>query len=184
MDTKNADSKVNEWIKKYSDIFFNYVYKRLPDKASTKEILQETFIAAWKSSDSFKNRANERTWLFAILKNKIVDHYRVESRLKTYLPNDKNFFDNVDHWTDEASPVKWQEATTSLTRKEFYIVLEKCNLKMTKVQQAAFSMKYIDEYESDFICKVLKITASNYWVILHRSKLQLRSCLEKNWFNK
>ena len=79
MDTKNADTQVNEWIKKYSDIFFNYVYKRLPDKASAKEILQETFIAAWKSSDSFKNRANERTWLFAILKN--LEFFRTEFQL-------------------------------------------------------------------------------------------------------
>ena len=183
MNSENADKKVNEWIKKYSTPFFNYVYKRIPDKTSAKEILQETFIAAWKSCDNFKNKANEKTWLFAILKNKIVDHYRIQSRLKTNLPNSSNFFDDLDHWTVKASPVQWHEAAASLNRKEFYGVLEKCKNKLTTIQQVTFSMKYIDEYEADFICKVLKITASNYWVILHRTKLQLRSCLEKNWFN-
>ncbi|MBA2500826.1 MAG: hypothetical protein H0V30_13965 [Chitinophagaceae bacterium] len=37
-------------------------------------MLQETFIAAWKNFSSFKKEADEKTWLFAILKNKLVDH--------------------------------------------------------------------------------------------------------------
>ena len=45
-------------------------------------------------------------------------------------------------------------------------------------------MKYIEGLESDDICKELNITASNYWVLIHRAKLQLRACLEKNWFLK
>ena len=42
-------------------------------------------------------------------------------------------------------------------------------------------MKYIDDCDSEKICKELSITPSNYWVILHRAKVQLRACLEKNW---
>ena len=46
----------------------------------------------------------------------------------------------------------------------------------------ALAEKFLEEKESDEICKELEISASNYWVILHRAKLQLRKCLEKNWF--
>ena len=42
-------------------------------------------------------------------------------------------------------------------------------------------MKYMDELESDEICMQLSITSNNYWTILHRAKVQLRACLEKNW---
>lgn len=184
MNKENADKIVNEWIKKYSNSFFSYVYTRVSDKTTAKEILQETFIAGWKNSSAFKNASDEKTWLFAILKNKIVDHYRTQARLKTDLPDDKYFFDNADHWTERASPIKWQGAAASLNRKEFYTVLDKCKNKLTPLQQLTFTMKYIDELETDLICKVLNITASNYWVIIHRSKVQLRNCLEKNWFGK
>ena len=34
------------------------------------------------------------------------------------------------------------------------------------------------------ICKELEITPSNLWTIIHRSKLQLRTCLEKRWQDK
>jgi RNA polymerase sigma-70 factor (ECF subfamily) len=38
------------------------------------------------------------------------------------------------------------------------------------------------ELESDEICKELKITANNLWVILYRARMALRACLEKHWF--
>ena len=46
---------------------------------------------------------------------------------------------------------------------------------------AAFSMRMIDEEDSDSICKELGITASNLWVMLHRARLKMRDCLEKRW---
>ncbi len=53
MNAADADI-INDWMKKYSDIFFNYTYKRVTDKSITKDIMQETFIAAWKNISSFK----------------------------------------------------------------------------------------------------------------------------------
>lgn len=175
-------NQINEWIKNYSDTFFNYIHARLKDKTAAKDILQETFIAAWKNRSSFKKEAGEKAWLYSILKNKLVDHYRMQSRSITYLADNNYFFDDGDHWTDISGPKQWNNAAASLNKKEFYIVLDQCKSKLTTLQQLAFTMKYIDERETDFICKVLQITTSNYWVIIHRGKLQLRICLEKNWF--
>ena len=45
-------------------------------------------------------------------------------------------------------------------------------------------MKYLDGLDSEEICKELNITASNFWVLMHRAKLGLRACLEKNWIKK
>ncbi len=177
-----ANNTLNEWIINYSDDFFNYICSRVIDKSAARDILQETFIAAWKNISSFKNESSEKTWLFSILKNKLTDYYRMKGREKIDLPDNSYFFDEADHWTETAAPNQWEDAAASLNKKEFYMVLEQCKTKLTRVQQLAFTMKYIDEHEPHFICKVLQITTSNYWVIIHRCKLQLRSCLEKNWF--
>jgi RNA polymerase sigma-70 factor (ECF subfamily) len=45
-----------------------------------------------------------------------------------------------------------------------------------------FVMHELDQMGSQEICKVLAISASNYWVRLHRARLKLRECLELNWF--
>ncbi|MEO6583720.1 MAG: RNA polymerase sigma factor [Ferruginibacter sp.] len=97
-------NQVNEWIKNYSDTFFNYIHARVKDKTAAKDILQETFIAAWKSRASFKKEAAEKTWLYSILKNKLVDHYRMQSRAITDLADNNYSFDNRNHWTEMSAP--------------------------------------------------------------------------------
>ena len=48
--------------------------------------------------------------------------------------------------------------------------------------RAVFSLRVVDELDTETVCKELDITSSNLWVILHRAKLQLRECVERNWF--
>ena len=64
---------------------------------------------------------------------------------------------------------------------EFMHVLNECKNRLNEVQNAVFTMKYIDGEDSEMICKELNISSSNYWVLVHRAKLKLRECLEKNW---
>jgi DNA-directed RNA polymerase specialized sigma24 family protein len=40
----------------------------------------------------------------------------------------------------------------------------------------------MDELETDEICRMLTISPSNLWVMLHRARIALRECLEVNWF--
>ena len=42
-------------------------------------------------------------------------------------------------------------------------------------------MKTILGYDTEAICNEFDITASNLWVIIHRARTSLASCLEKNW---
>ena len=46
----------------------------------------------------------------------------------------------------------------------------------------AFKLRELEEEKTEDICKVLNITATNLWVILHRARVLMRSCLEKTWF--
>ncbi|HEY8970228.1 MAG TPA: sigma factor-like helix-turn-helix DNA-binding protein, partial [Puia sp.] len=66
-------------------------------------------------------------------------------------------------------------------RKELASILEKCLQRLPALWQAIFSMKHMDEMKTEAICKELKVTPSNYWVILHRAKVNLRACVEKMW---
>jgi RNA polymerase sigma-70 factor (ECF subfamily) len=42
----------------------------------------------------------------------------------------------------------------------------------------------MEEKKGELICQELGITDTNFWQILHRAKLQLRKCIELNWFKK
>jgi DNA-directed RNA polymerase specialized sigma subunit, sigma24 homolog len=61
--------------------------------------------------------------------------------------------------------------------------LEDCISKLPEKYQMVFTMKTIQGFETEDICKELNISASNLWVIIHRARMQLRQCMEDNWFN-
>jgi len=65
--------------------------------------------------------------------------------------------------------------------KEFMEFLILCLSYLPETWSKVFSLKNIEDYTTKEICKELDITPSNLWTIIHRAKLQLRSCLEKNW---
>lgn len=178
----------SKWISNYADALYTYAKPRVSDAQLAEDLVQETFLSAWKARDGFKGEASEKSWLFTILKNKIIDHYRKKSKdiIHTAPESDvtDRFFDEAEHWTKADAPLNWWVfKNDSLDRKEFYTVLESCKKKLQQLQQTVFVMKYLEDMDSDEICKVLDITPSNYWVLIHRAKLGLRACLEKNWIN-
>jgi RNA polymerase sigma-70 factor (ECF subfamily) len=176
------------WVEEFGDLLYKYTLPRVSDSGIAKDLVQETFLAAWRNIDNFKGEASEKNWLFTILKNKIIDHYRKASTKLTDVVDTNSAYDGFNengHWTKAAAPKAWGvDYNTVIEQKEFYSILELCKSKLKAVQNAVFSMKYLDGIESEEICKELNITSSNYWVLIHRAKLQLRTCLEKNWFNK
>lgn len=180
--------KPDNWINAYADALYGYTMVRVNDSGLAEDLVQETFLSAWKARDSFKGEASEKSWLFSICKNKIIDHYRKKSKeIVKPLPGKDGsdvFFDDVDHWTDTHQPKDWgMDFNQNIDKKEFFSILEGCKKKLQLQQQAVFVMKYMEDMDSAEICKALDITPSNYWVLIHRAKLQLRTCLEKNWIN-
>ena len=148
--------------------------------------MQETFLSAWRAKETYKAEASEKNWLYAICKNKIIDHFRKHANnvIKPSTAEEDIYFDEAEHWRNGPSPANWGiNYNQPIEGREFYNVLELCKRKLKDIQQQVFTMKYMEEIEADEICKVLDITPSNYWVIIHRCKLYLRSCLEKNWLN-
>lgn len=45
---------------------FRYLCQLTPDRGLAEEILQDTFVAIWKSAASFEERSSVRTWIFGI----------------------------------------------------------------------------------------------------------------------
>ena len=178
----------DQWINNYADALYSYTLHRVNDAALAEDIVQETFLSAWKARDSYKGEASEKSWLYTICKNKIIDYYRKKAKdivqPMSQRDSSDNYFDETEHWTTENKPGDWGiDYQQSIDNKEFHKVLDGCKKKLQQIQQAVFEMKYLEDLDAAEICKALGITSSNYWVLIHRAKLKLRTCLEKNWIN-
>ena len=187
---KANEALFRQWVEAHADPLYHYSLKHVFDDDLAKDLVQETFLAAWRNMSGYKGEASVKNWLFLILKSKITDHFRKSSTkhevaLAHKEGENSHFFDEEDHWRKGYYPQPWQVDFSNATEaKEFYQVFQSCGKKLKQLQNSAFVMKYVDGLKSEEICKVLGITASNYWVLLHRAKVQLRACLEKNWMSK
>lgn len=188
MDLVLSQKEFTLWVNEHADALYGYALKRVSAEETAKDLVQETFLSAWKTRDGFRREASARTWLFTILKSRITDHYRrTASRIQvTELQADDSedfFFDEAGHWRKQAYPREWPaESFHPAAVQEFQEVLGNCRGKLKEIQGVVFSMKYLDDWESEEICKELNLSPANFWVIIHRAKVQLRACLEKNWF--
>lgn len=187
MEKSNALLNPNEWVKSYGQLMYQYAFARVSDSDEAADLIQETLLAALKGLDNFKGEASEKNWLFSILKNKIVDFYRrkASNRNTQQLPElnegDDAWFNGEGSWQTSSRPVDWNYSQTTTERKELHTIIEQCKEDLKEVQRQVFVLKYMEERDADFICKVLNISASNYWVLLHRCRLQMRTCVEHYW---
>lgn len=177
------------WVAKYADYLYGYALTRLNDDEMARDLVQETFLAALEKQDNFRGDSSERTWLTAIIKYKIIDIYRKKgSAFKAKdeygtPPTEEEFFDeDYHHWKKEHWPAPFGiEEHDPLNNKEFMNVLQDCLHKLPPLWIAVFRMKHMDGDGTEIICEQLRISSSNFWVIIHRAKVNLRSCLQKNW---
>ena len=192
-----AQSTLNpsNWVSLYSDYLFNYAITRIQNKDTALDLVQETFLAALKSKENFRGESSEKTWLTSILKRKIIDLYRKKLSSKedyeTYEKLHASGFESPflregdveGHWSPDSLPKDWHlDDGFSIESKEFQKILENCLSRLPGKWAACFSLKVIEEEITEVVCKELGITPSNLWVILHRARLQLRDCMEKQWF--
>ena len=187
--TKNITEPA-QWVEQYADTLFKFAISRVGDTETAKDLVQDTFLSALKNTTTFRGEISEKNWMFTILKNKIIDHYRssaksLVSSLDEYLEKANDYFDEDGNWQLSAKPQQWGiDYAQNIETKDFYEILEKCKKKLNELQNMVFTMKYLDDSDSEKICKELNISSSNYWVLIHRAKLQMRQCLGKNWFKK
>jgi RNA polymerase sigma-70 factor (ECF subfamily) len=182
-----------QWPDRYGDELYRFALSRVSDSVASEELVQETFLSALDGLATFRAEASERTWLFVILRRKIIDYYRRQARV-THVsldeisengPTEADFFNPENgHWTDAQTPASWLSADAALEQAEQHDILQRCQDRLSPQQGAVFAMRFVEELSAEEICKELGLTAANYWVIVHRAKLQLRRCLEKHGLGK
>lgn len=164
---------------------------QLRDEHLAEDVVQEALAGAFKNIGRFAGQSAFKTWVFGILKYKISDVFRQRQRLQKAgsmeLSEDKaidsELFNHKGFWQNSERPASWQEPDAVMQDKHFWQVFEACLEHLPPDQGRVFMMREFIELESHEICGSLEITYSNLNVLLHRARLRLRRCLEKNWFN-
>jgi RNA polymerase sigma-70 factor (ECF subfamily) len=188
MKMKNIDFESNpeNWANLFADFLYCFAIAKVNCKEDAEDLIQETFLSAYKSYSKFEGRCSIKTWLTGILKNKIIDYYKCKNskfhQHYSYDAEDFSFF-RSDASGNRKNQINLQYVSESadqdLLRKEFDEIFDRCLQKLPLKLKTVFVARYIYEKNSDEICKEFNISQSNYWVVIFRAKTLLKSYLEK-----
>ena len=182
---KDGRLSVGEWVDQFSDDLFRWAWSKTSDREVAADLVQDTFLAAVKGVDRFQHDSSPKTWLFGILNNKIRDYYKSQSRKMEFVPEDTGeFFDSNGNWTASGLEDKWTDDPELLDRHDFNAIFDGCIDDLPDHWRFSVRAKYILGKKGREICQELDISQTNYWQILHRAKLQLKKCLDENWFKQ
>jgi RNA polymerase sigma factor (sigma-70 family) len=99
-DKKNQDHYdriFDEEFYPLADALYNFAYNLTYNEADADDLVQETYMKAYRSIASYHEGTNAKAWLFKILKNGFINHYRKRVRQ----PNRVDFEDVINFQNQE-----------------------------------------------------------------------------------
>lgn len=159
---------------------------QLRDDHLAEDAVHEAIAAALKSGD-YRGEAGLKTWVFAILRNKIIDVIRERSRHPTQSLDEDNgelleqLFKPNGHWRRGHRPDHWSSPEASLDDEQFWRIFEACLAHLPENPARVFMMREHLGLDVAEICSELQISQNNCWVLIHRARMRLRECLEDNF---
>lgn len=173
-------SQAELWVDRYADALYRYAFAKTSNQGISEELVQETFLAAIKGQKRFRNESTASTWLFAILKRKIADHYRRSNRpgATDSVEAEMGVADRSEtpgrEWSDDPARIYEDQ--------EFWKTFDQCVEKLPNKLAEVFILREVNQYSPKEICEILGLGATNLSMRLHRCRLALRECLGQNWF--
>ncbi|HBS41143.1 MAG TPA: RNA polymerase subunit sigma [Oceanospirillales bacterium] len=164
---------------------------QISDPHLAEDAVQEALAGALKNAAAFARKASLKTWVFAILRNKIADLLRSKYRepvtttdpdCKHCAPADDQYFDDNGHWQQDTQPRSWGDTHWLADNADFWKVFDACLNDLPAEQARVFMMREFIELTGPEICATLELSSSNLHVLLHRARLRLRACLSGQWF--
>lgn len=182
--TKQLDDPAR-WVDRYGDVLLRFALARVGRPDVAEDLVQETFLAAWRTRDSFDGRSSLGTWLASILRHKLADHYRRRARQRAVgedaAHETPSLFDSSGKWIERFA--SWRSSPEQLAQNtEFWSVMSECLDDLPWHLSEAFRLREIRRATVDEACQATGVTPKNLSVRLHRARLLLRRCLDQKWF--
>ena len=189
-ESAGQDGDPLQWLAEHGDALFGFAMRRVQRHDVAEDLVQDTLLAGFQSFSKFDGRSGVRTWLIGILKNKIIDHYRREVRRETnerkeskqpQFVGQERLFRKNGQWIEKLGA--WSNRPEDhVERDEFWRTFNYCLGKMPAALKAVFVLREMDSVDTASVCEQLDITEANAAVRLYRARINLRTCLEKSWF--
>ena len=172
------DSAFEELVRTYTARLLAVARRILGSPEEAKDVVQETFLAAFQSLDRFRGEANLGTWLSRIAVNQCLMKLRsrrrrpeqsIEDLLPTFLPD--------GHQVRESA--LWEVSMdTVVERNEIHLLVRRAIDRLPASYRTVLLLRDIEELSTEEVAGMLGVTSNTIKVRLHRARQALRTLLE------
>ena len=149
----------------YGKRLYMYIRRMVVGEQDAEDILQETFINAFRFIKSFKGDSRLYTWLYSIATRECLRFYKQK---KLVLKG----FDNEGQWLAHVL-----YAENSMKAETILLKFHEAILKLPEKQRTVFNLRYFDELSYEAISKITQTSVSslktNYHYAFEKIKTQL-----------
>ena len=164
-----------ELVERHSSIVYNLALRMMGNPQEAEEVLQETFISAFRAIDRFEGRSQLGTWLYRIAYNAAL------MRLRRREVPTSSIDEPVVSEDGEELPrqlIDWTNLPDDLVLgKELRSVLDEAVAALPQSLRSVFVLRDIEGLSTAEVAEALSLTETNVKVRLHRARLALREKL-------
>lgn len=139
-----SEKAFEQLVIKHQRPLYSIIRKMVIDHDDTRDILQNTFIKAWRNLDHFNRRSKLYTWLYRIAVNETITFLNARKK-RSLIPLTTSEYDlseklENDPWFDgDAAQKNFQKAILTLPNK----------------QRIVFNMRYFEEIPYEQMSEIL-----------------------------
>jgi RNA polymerase sigma-70 factor, ECF subfamily len=170
-----------EMVRRFGGRLLATARRYLRSEADACDALQDAFLCAFKSIDTFKGDSQLSTWLHRILLNSALMHLRAKGRCAEAdgIPIDQLLprFDTAGNWIDER--IHSVPAHVLFETSETRAMVRRCIDLLPDNYRIVLILRDIEELDTEEVASLLDVTPSNVKVRLHRARQALKALLER-----
>lgn len=157
-----------ELVRRHGPALYRYARRMTRDADAVNDIVQETFVAAWRQIGNFRGDSAILTWLFAICARKVTDSHRV----KRAVPIDDRLIEPVSR---DAGTSPFTFASNSA----FLAAMEDALAELPPRQRAVWMLREVEMLTFPEIGNILNLSADGARGHHHRARVTLQQRLQQ-----
>lgn len=165
---QTAKQGFNLLVRQFQEKIYWHIRRIVICHEDANDVVQETFINAWKNLNGFRGDAKLFTWLYRIATNEAIT---LLNKRKKY------FFQNLDDVQIQLSE-KIDESYFDGDKAE--LTLQKAILMLPNKQRIVFNMRYYDEVKFEDMAKILNTSEGALKASYHHAKDKIEKFLKNN----
>jgi RNA polymerase sigma-70 factor (ECF subfamily) len=163
-----------ELVRRYQDRVYATVYRMVGNTEDAQDAVQEAFLHAYQSLESFKGGSQFFTWLYRIAVNTAISQRRKRRVLLRIDPGKEGAGENEPLDASEQS-----RPSHSLEQEEQARQVRQALDRLSPEHRAVLVLKEMEGHRYESMARILGVPVGTVRSRLHRARLELRQVLEQ-----